>query len=83
MTEKSSWKDRLFGGFSKTSSRLTENLAGLVTKAKLDEATLDDIEDALILSDLGPATASTIREKLAVERFEKGLTEHAVKEIIK
>ncbi|WP_417611842.1 signal recognition particle-docking protein FtsY [Parasphingorhabdus sp.] len=83
MTENSSWKDRLFGGFSKTSSRLTENLAGLVTKAKLDEATLDDIEDALILSDLGPATAATIREKLSAERFEKGLTEYAVKEIIK
>ena len=82
MTEKNSWKDRLFGGFSKTSSRLTENLAGLVTKAKLDEATLDEIEDALIMSDLGPATAATIREKLAVERFEKGLSEHAVKEII-
>ncbi|MGB5724414.1 MAG: signal recognition particle receptor subunit alpha, partial [Parasphingorhabdus sp.] len=58
MTENSSWKDRLFGGFGKTSSRLTENLAGLVTKAKLDEATLDDIEDALIMSDLGPATAA-------------------------
>ena len=82
MSEKSSWKDRLFGGFGKTSSRLTENLAGLVTKAKLDEATLDDIEDALIMSDLGPATAASIREKLAVERFEKGLSEHAVKEII-
>jgi len=82
VTEKNSWKDRLFGGFSKTSSRLTENLAGLVTKAKLDEATLDDIEDALILSDLGPATAASIREKLAVERFEKGLSEQAVKEII-
>ncbi|MFK7843465.1 MAG: signal recognition particle-docking protein FtsY [Sphingorhabdus sp.] len=82
MTEKNSWKDRLFGGFSKTSSRLTENLAGLVTKAKLDEATLDDIEDALIMSDLGPAAAAAIRDKLAVERFEKGLSELAVKEII-
>ena len=82
MTEKNSWKDRLFGCFSKTSSRLTENLAGLVTKARLDAATLDDIEDALILSDLGPATAATIREQLAVERFEKGLSEQAVKEII-
>jgi len=82
VTEKNSWKDRLFGGFSKTSSRLTENLAGLVTKARLDAATLDDIEDALILSDLGPATAATIREQLAVERFEKGLSEQAVKEII-
>ncbi|WP_417621774.1 signal recognition particle-docking protein FtsY [Parasphingorhabdus sp.] len=83
MTENNnSWKNRLFGGLSKTSSRLTENLTGLVTKAKLDEATLDDIEDALIMSDLGPATAASIREKLAVERFEKGLSEQAVKEII-
>tara|TARA_R110000772_G_scaffold23717_7_gene63298 strand:- start:8242 stop:9171 length:930 start_codon:yes stop_codon:yes gene_type:complete len=83
MSEKSGWKDRLFGGFSKTSGRLTENLTGLVTKAKLDDATLDDIEDALIMSDLGPATAASIREKLSKERFEKGLSEHAVREIIK
>lgn len=83
MSDKPSWKDRLFGGFGKTSSRLTDNLTGLVTKAKLDEATLDDIEDALILSDLGPSTAAAIREKLSTERFEKGLTEEAVKDIIK
>ena len=83
MSEQKGWKDRLFGGFSKTSSRLSDNLAGLITKAKLDEATLDDIEDALIMSDLGPATAASIREKLASERFEKGLTEDAVKQIIK
>ncbi len=82
MTEKQSWKERIFGGFSKTSSRLSENLTGLVTKAKLDAATLDEIEDALILSDLGPATAQDIREKLATERFEKGLSEEAVRDII-
>ncbi len=82
MSEKPGWKDRLLGGFSKTSGRLTENLTGLVTKAKLDDATLDDIEDALIMSDLGPATAASIREKLSKERFEKGLSEHAVREII-
>ncbi|HEY9090562.1 signal recognition particle-docking protein FtsY [Parasphingorhabdus sp.] len=83
MSEKPGWRDRLFGGLSKTSGRLTENLTGLVTKAKLDEATLDDIEDALIMSDLGPATAASIRQKLSNERFEKGLSEHAVREIIK
>lgn len=82
MTDKPGWTERLFGGFGKTSSRLSENLTGLVTKAKLDDQTLDDIEDALIMSDLGPSTAEKIREKLATERFEKGLTEEAVKEII-
>ncbi|MBX7456940.1 signal recognition particle-docking protein FtsY [Qipengyuania sp. 1NDH17] len=66
---KPSWTERLFGGFKKTSERLTENLAEAVTKAKLDDATLDDVEDALIMSDLGPAAAARIRESLKEKRF--------------
>ena len=77
-----SWTDRLFGGFRKTSERLTENLSGIVTKAKLDEAQLDAIEDALILSDLGPRAAARIRDKLANERFERGLDDAAVKQAV-
>lgn len=82
MTEKEGWKDRLFGGLKKTSSKLTENLTGLVTKAKLDADALDDIEEALILSDLGPATAAQIRDKIALERFDKGLDEAGVRGIV-
>ncbi len=82
MTEKEGWKDRLFGGLKKTSSKLTENLTGLVTKAKLDANALDDIEEALILSDLGPATAAQIRDKIALERFDKGLDEAGVRGIV-
>ena len=66
---KPSWTERLVGGFKKTSDRLTENLAEAVTKARLDDATLDDVEDALIMSDLGPSAASRIREKLTEKRF--------------
>ena len=66
---KPSWTERLFGGFKKTSERLTENLTEAVTKAKLDDATLDDVEDALIMSDLGPAAAARIRESLREKRF--------------
>ena len=77
-----SWSDRVFGGLRKTSERLSENLAGIVTKAKLDDAQLDDIEDALILSDLGPRAAARIRERLAGERFERGVDEASVKEAV-
>lgn len=77
-----SWSDRVFGGLRKTSERLSENLAGIVTKAKLDDVQLDDIEDALILSDLGPRAAARIRERLAGERFERGVDEAAVKEAV-
>ncbi|HEX8308682.1 MAG TPA: signal recognition particle-docking protein FtsY [Allosphingosinicella sp.] len=76
------WLDRLQSGFRKTSERLGDNLTGLFTKAALDEATLDEIEEALIASDLGPATAAKIRQRLAGERFERGLSEYAVREIM-
>ena len=77
-----SWSDRLFGGFRQTSERLTENLSGIVTKAKLDDAQLDAIEDALILSDLGPRAAARIRDKLAAEKFERGLDDEAIKQAV-
>ncbi|MFN3388553.1 MAG: signal recognition particle-docking protein FtsY [Allosphingosinicella sp.] len=77
-----SWIDRLNSGFRKTSERLGDNLGGLFTKAALDEETLDEIEEALIASDLGPATAGRIRERLSRERFERGLSELAVREIV-
>jgi fused signal recognition particle receptor len=81
-TSRHSWSDRLFGGFRKTSERLTENLAGIVAKTRLDETQLDDIEDALITSDLGPQAASRIRERLADERFEHDADERAIMQVV-
>ena len=52
------WHAKLFGGFAKTSGKLGENLGGLLGKTLLDAATLDEIEEALIASDLGPATSA-------------------------
>ena len=60
-----SWRDRLFGGLKRTSDKLGDNLTGLFGKAALDAQTLDEIEEALILSDLGPAMAVRVRERLA------------------
>jgi fused signal recognition particle receptor len=77
-----SWHEKLLGGFRKTSDRLGDNLTGLFTKTTLDRETLDGIEEALIASDLGPVTAARIRERLAGERYERGLSEDAVREIV-
>ena len=76
------WHERLLGGFRRTSDRLGENISGLFGKAALDEATLDAIEEALIASDLGPATAARVRERLATERFALGLTEARLREVV-
>ena len=81
MTE-TPWHKKLIGGFKRTSERLTDNLTGLVTKSKLDIATLDDIEEALIASDLGPAMAARIRERLADSRYDRGIDEAGVREVV-
>ena len=81
-TGEAGWTDRLLGGLRKTSERLTENLAGLTGGTRLSDAQLDDLEDALILSDLGPRAAARIREKLAAARFEKGVDEAALAEAV-
>jgi fused signal recognition particle receptor len=75
----SNWSQRIFGGFRKTSERLAENLSGIVSKSRLDEDQLDDLEDALIQSDLGPRAAARIRDALAGERFPDGADEQSVK----
>ena len=76
------WHEKLFGGFRKTSERLGENLTGLLGKAALDRETLDEVEEALIASDLGPATAGRIRQRLEGELFDKGLDERKLREIV-
>ena len=76
------WSERLMGGFRKTSELLTENLAGIVSTTKLDEAQLDNLEDALILSDLGPRAAARIRARLAEGRFERGVSEVTIREAV-
>ena len=77
-----SWSERLLGGLRKTSERLTENLAGISGLTKLNDAQLDELEDALILSDLGPRAAARIREALAGDRFERGADSVAIKQAV-
>ncbi|MFM9828818.1 MAG: signal recognition particle-docking protein FtsY [Sphingomonas sp.] len=76
-----SWHDKLLGGFKRTSDRLIGNLAGLGT-ARLDDATLDGIEEALIASDLGPAMAARIRARLSEGSFERNMEELGIRLIV-
>ena len=81
----SSWSDRLLGGFRKTSDRLSENIAPVSQtrgNTRLDDATLDEIEDALIMSDLGPEAAGRVREALREQRFGAEITERQLREAV-
>ncbi len=77
-----SWTERLFGGLRRTSDRLSDNLGGLFGGGKLDAETLDRIEEALIVSDLGPRMAARIRARLAEGRIDGPVTEDTVRAAI-
>ena len=76
---KGSWLSRLRGGLSKSTQRVTESITGIFTKKKLDQATLGELEDALIQADLGVAVAARLVEKLGKERFGKEVTDEEVR----
>jgi fused signal recognition particle receptor len=77
------WTQRLFGGMRRTSEKLGENLGSLTSGGTvLDARTLDDVEDALVASDLGPATAKTIRDRLAETKFDRGVDAQGVRVVM-
>ncbi|MBM3646530.1 MAG: signal recognition particle-docking protein FtsY [Alphaproteobacteria bacterium] len=77
--EKQGWLARLREGLSKSTKRVTESITSLLTKKKLDQQTLDELEDALIQADLGVGVAARLVEKLGKERFGKEVTDEAVR----
>ncbi|PDT51907.1 MULTISPECIES: signal recognition particle-docking protein FtsY [Sinorhizobium] len=79
---KLSWYQRLRRGLARTSSQLTGQIASLFTKRKLDEATLQELEDLLIQADLGVETAMRITDALSSERYGKDVTGEDVSRIM-
>jgi fused signal recognition particle receptor len=79
---KTSWFARLTSGLAKTSSKLTEGIASVFTKRKLDAETLDELEDVLIQADLGIETAGRITSALAKSRLDKSITPEEVRVVL-
>ena len=79
---KLSWFQRLRQGLARTSSQLTGQIAALFTKRKLDEDTLQELEDLLIQADLGVETALRVTDTLASERYGKDVTGEDVSRIM-
>jgi|GEM_PF-415879 fused signal recognition particle receptor len=73
-------QQNLLDGLARSSSRLAEGVASIFTKAKLDNETLDELEELLIMSDMGVEAASRIRASLATNRFGKDIDEAGIKE---
>ncbi len=59
-----SWFERLKQGLTRTSSKLSNDVADAIDGRKLDDDALEQLEDALIMADMGPAVASQLIDSL-------------------
>jgi len=78
-SEEGGWLSRLSKGLSKSSNKLSDNITGVFTKRKLDQDALDELEDILIMADLGPKTAANIVAEFSKEKFDKELSTNEIR----
>lgn len=74
------WSLKLNEGLAKSSSKIVAGIGDILTKKKLDDAALAELEDLLISADLGTATAGRLTQALAKNRFGRDITPEEVRE---
>ena len=81
-TPKKGWFQRLSQGLSRSSKQMTDQVVSAFVKEALSEASLEQLEEHLLESDLGPAAAARIVERFRSLKFGKDAPEREVKEAL-
>nr|WP_314433039.1 signal recognition particle-docking protein FtsY [uncultured Brevundimonas sp.] len=81
-TPKKGWFQRLSAGLSRSSKQMTDQVVATFVKEPLSEASLEQLEEHLLESDLGPAASARIVERFRSLKFGKDAPEREVKEAL-
>ena len=73
------WLARLKQGLARSSARLSDGIAGIFTRRRLDDTTLAELEELLIGADLGVTLAAEATETLRKTRFNQEVTPEEVR----
>ena len=73
------WLKRLKAGLSLTSARFEDGIGEIFSRGRLDEAALSELEDLLILGDIGTATAEELTSLLAKKKFGRNVSEEEIR----
>ena len=69
MSEGGGWLQRLKKGLGRSSAKLGEGITGIFTRRRLDDETLEELEELLIQADMGMAIADEVTGRLRKTRF--------------
>jgi fused signal recognition particle receptor len=81
-TPKPSWWQRLSGGLKRTSASIGAAISDLVSKRRLDAATIEELEELLIRADLGVDVSARIAAAIGEGRYDREVSEAEVKAIL-
>jgi fused signal recognition particle receptor len=73
------WLSRLTSGLSKSTHKISDGLADIFGGRKVDDESLQTLEDLLIEADLGPKTAARLVDQLRARKFDSSTTEKDVR----
>ena len=76
------WWQRLTGGLKRTSASIGGAISDLVTKRKLDEEAIEELEEIMIRADLGLTTAAKVADTIREGRYNKEATADEIKAIL-
>lgn len=77
--EKGGWWSRLKQGLKRSSDKLGDGLKTIFVSRKLDQSTLEELEELLITSDLGVETAAQLTSDLGKQRLDQDISLEEVK----
>ncbi len=73
------WFSKITSGLKKSSDKITDGIQAIISKKKLDDDTLDELQDLLITTDIGITTANEVIQELAKNKFDKNVSINEVK----
>ncbi len=77
-----SWFQRLKSGLTKSSSKISEGLKQVFVRKKLDDESLEALEEVLLQADLGLDTTQALIAALRSKKFDDPIDEGKVKDVL-
>ena len=77
-----SFWEKLGLGLKKSSTKITEGLSDIFNKRRLDDSTLEELEELLLSSDLGVSATTALIKDFAAKKQDKDLSDAEIRKLL-
>ena len=77
-----SFWEKLGLGLKKSSAKISNGISDIFTKKKLDNSTLEELEELLLMADMGVASSQKIITEFAKQKQDKDITDSEIRSLL-